>query len=941
MIRHLRLLFIFIFLNLPSVFAQTDQGDGSISGVVLGQDQKDPLPGTNIIIKSLNIGTTSNYDGNFLLTAVPPGDYILEIYYLGFITKTIEAVVKPDENLDLGRIMLAPSVNALGEVIVTASIEGQQKAYNQQRNSDQIKTIVSADLVNQFPDINVSEALQRVAGVNIERNNGEGANIRVRGTPRNYTTVSIDGAQLPTTDGDDRTEALDLIPAELLSSLEISKSLLPENDGDAIGGAVNLRTPTARSKDGKFKGTLAGGYATIFDRGSFRSKLQYDKRSKNDKFGIIVGGSFYNTINGEERFEGNWRRVESGPASSPEEIIVLNELELRPLLNLRTRIGANVTLDYKFTDNSKIFVTSSYNTLRDESERYRIRFRAREDFQEAGNPLVAGSAESSSARFRRDMADVQEQRENITFTLGGNHVINNSGKLDYGLSVSQSEREQRSIRSVFRASNIVYDIDLSERDFPRFTPRNLDVNDYSQYEFGGYQSDDPRRITGINQSLFVNYEQPINLGEKITSSIKGGAKLRFQDNSRRLNNTEYGEFDGIYTMDQVVGGEQGSIFGGRYDMGRFPSPSRAARHFRENFNLYQIDPLATFFNTESETYDTQEDIIAGYLQGKIDFGKLSGVFGVRLESTETSYVGNVIDQLITGEIVSNSVEGGLDYDFWLPSASFRYKLTNRTNLRASYFESFARPNFVDLVPSEIRNFANGEVRRGNPDLIPAFARNFDLLFEHYFKRDGTFSVGLFYKNIDNFIFQQRSIIADDPIVEGFQLIQSVNGDTADVYGVEVAFSKKFTFLPGFLNGFGVYANYTYVDSSSSFQFTGEEDGEPVTELREDVPLIGQADHTWNAALYYDKGKFSARASLNYNSRSFLSFDIDPFNDFILEERYQLDANASYKITDNFTVFLEAQNLTDAPVIEFNQERRRISNYEIYGISARMGINFNF
>ncbi|NBC57631.1 MAG: TonB-dependent receptor [Bacteroidetes bacterium] len=933
--------FTMVFILLFTLTATGQDNNGSISGLVLGQGQKSPLPGTNVVIKALNIGTTTDFDGNFLLTAVPEGKHELKIYYLGFITKTIEIDVISDENLNLGRILLAPSVNDLGEVIVTASIEGQQKAYNQQRNSDQIKTIVSADLVNQFPDINVSEALQRVPGVNIERNNGEGANIRVRGTPRNYTTVSIDGAQLPTTDGDDRTEALDLIPAELLSSLEISKSLLPENDGDAIGGAVNLKTPTARSKDGRIKGTLAGGYATIFDRGTTRAKLRYDKRSKNDKFGVIVGGSFYNTVNGEERFEGNWRRVESGSSSNPEEIIALNELELRPLLNLRTRFGANTTLDYKFSDNSEIFLTGSFNALTDESERYRIRFRAREDFPEAGNPLVVGSEEDSDGRFRRDMADVHEQRENLTITFGGNHVINNSGKLDYGYSYSQSEREETSIRSVFRAQDIVYDIDLSERDFPQFIPRNFDVNDYSLYEFGGYQLDDPRRIKGTNQTIFVNYEQPINLGSKITSSIKTGGKLRFQENTRSLNNTEYGDYNGFYTMDQVVGDDQGSIFGGRYDMGRFPSPSRAARHFRDNFDLYQIDPLATFFNTESERYETQEDIFAWYGQGKIDFGKLSGVFGVRYESTETLYVGNVIDQLITGEVVSNSVEGGLNYDFFLPSMSFRYKLTDRTNLRASYFESFARPNFIDLVPSEIRNFANAEVRRGNPELVPAYARNLDFMFEHYFKKDGTFSLGLFYKNIDNFIFQQRSIIADDPIVEGFQLIQSVNGDTADVLGVEVAFSKKFTFLPGFLNGFGVYANYTYVDSSSSFQFTGEEDGEPVSELREDVPLIGQADHTWNASLYYDKGKFSARTSLNYNSRSFLSFDIDPFNDFILEERYQLDANASYKITDDLTIFVEAQNLTDEPVIEFNQERSRVSNYEIYGISARMGVNFNF
>ena len=167
----------------------------------------------------------------------------------------------------------------------------------------------------------------------------------------------------------------------------------------------------------------------------------------------------------------------------------------------------------------------------------------------------------------------------------------------------------------------------------------------------------------------------------------------------------------------------------------------------------------------------------------------------------------------------------------------------------------------------------------------------------------------------------------------------INGDEATLLGIELNFVKKLDFLPGFLSGLGVFANYTYVDSDSSFSSLNEETGE--IETREEIPFIGQADHTWNAALSYDKGGFSARASLNYNGRSLTSFATTSDFDFFLEERYQLDVNASQKITDNLTFFIEFINLTNEPVVEFQTIRSQVTNYEIYDWSARFGINFKF
>jgi TonB-dependent receptor len=930
-------------------YGEMVQSYGVITGTVFGEAEN-PLPGTSVFIRDLNLGTVTNLEGRFSLRNVPVGLHKLEIIYIGAVSQAIEVEVKADESVDLGIIVLKEEVNELGEVVVTASIEGQQRAYNQQKNSDQIKTIVSADLINQFPDINVAEALQRVSGVNIERELGEGTNIRIRGTPSNYTTISIDGAQLPNTDGDTRTESLDLIPAELLATMEITKALLPENDGDAIGGAVNLKTPTATSRKGKLKGSVAGGYADINERGTFRSKLKYNKRFLDKKFGVILGASYYTINSGEERINGLWQRVNSGIGDDEELIEALSEVQVRPTTNLRERIGSNVTLDYKFSENSEIFLTASYNYLRDRNFRYRTRYRSRQQFPEAGNPLLAGFP-NGRGRLQKDIADQDRKRNNFTLTVGGNHLINKKNKLDYGANFSDSRRNETAIRSVFARNGLQFDIDLSDSNFPQYNPFLVnsdgqrvpfDESDASEYGFLGYQIENPIEVLGTNISTFINYEIPFRIGEKINSKLKFGTKVRLQENSRRRNNVQYQPYLGNFTLDQVAGPDQGDILDGRYTLGLFPSASRMERHFDLNSDLYVFDRDESIFNALTNTYDAQEDIFAAYVQDKLDFGKFSAVFGVRYEITAASYQSNFVERAAES-ITTTPIEGNLTYDFLLPSVSTKYALNRRTNIRLSYFQSFARPNFEALIPGEIVNFASQTVRRGNPELNPAFSNNLDFMIEHYFKKDGTVTFGVYYKNIENFIFQQRRFVTDNPLLENFQLLQFINGDVADVLGVEVTVAKKFTFLPGFLSNFGAYANYTYVNSSSSFtgERFNEETGENELVTREDVPFVGQADHTWNAALYYDQGKFNIRASLNYNGSSFTSYDVDPFFDFILEERYQLDANASYKINDNLSVFLEAQNLLDSPVIEYQRDRNRMSEYRIFGTFARLGLKFKF
>ncbi len=917
------------------------QSFGTVSGRVL-DETGEPLPGASVVIRELVIGSSTSLQGLFNLPRVPFGTHEIEVSYIGFEPYRTTIDVN-SSSLSLGDISLNPAVNALGEVIITGSLEGQQRAFNQQKNADNIKTIVSADLIGRFPDINVGEAMQRVSGVTIERDNGEGSIVKIRGTPQNFTTVSINGEQIPTTDeGGGRTEGLALISADQLASMEVSKAITPDMDGDAVGGAINLITPTASSSKGKVKGSIGGGYNDLFQRGSQIFKLKYDRRVADNKFGMLFGGSYYNTVNGEERFEATYRNRQIGSDDDPNSFRanVVDDYRLRPLLNERTRIGVNATFDYRFNDNSQVIFKAIYNKLEDESLRRRIRFRPRNNYNDPLNPNVAGP--DNDVRVRRDINDRVIDRENITITFDGKHPLGTFGQIDYGINYTRSERVLRSDRFVFRERDLTLEL-TRDGDFTLFASPDFDFEDYAAYDFNSFQQDKPILNRGDNTVAKINFTVPFNLGKNV-GEFKTGGKYRDLDNIRRRNTIEYSVFNGPYNLTQVFDNINRSIYDGRYQMGRFPVPQLAMQHFIDNQAAYEIDENASRINSESFFFNAGEDVYAAYFQGKLQLNKFRILAGVRYEKTDVNYDALRLeieppaqDGAPAVPISSEPISGSNSYDFFLPMVHLRYELNDRTNLRFAYTQSYARPELQDLVPAQNINFADQLLITGNPDLLPASADNLDLLFESYLKGAGVISGGVFYKRIENFIFDQISNVDFNNDV--FLQTEPINGDEAELLGVELNFTKKLDFLPGILSGLGVFLNYTYVDSNSSFEFLDEDTGE--TQVRDDVPFVGQADNIWNAALSYDLGGFSARASLNYNGRSLLSFSDDPEQDFFLEERYQLDVNASQKISDNLTVFVEFVNLTNEPNLEFQSVRSQVTNYEIYDWSARFGLNFKF
>lgn len=297
-----RLLLWVTVVTIP-VISGYAQGKGNLSGVVK-DDMGETLPGAAIIVKGTTQGTATDLNGAYTLSGIPVGTCEIECNYLGYepVTKMINITANGTATANF---VLKQSAIALGDVVISAAVDGQQRALNQQKVADNMMQVLSADQMGRFPDLDVSDALRRLSGVT-----SDGKEVQLRGTPANFTNININGEQIMSSqEGGKRNESMDVIPADILSSMEVQKTLLPSNDGDAIAGVINMRTGTARSLTPKFSIDLGTGYTFLREKADYNVKASYAQRffktQKNDNgvLGIRANYSYLVNHNGYDRLE--------------------------------------------------------------------------------------------------------------------------------------------------------------------------------------------------------------------------------------------------------------------------------------------------------------------------------------------------------------------------------------------------------------------------------------------------------------------------------------------------------------------------------------------------------------------------------------------------------------------------------------------------------------
>jgi TonB-dependent receptor len=941
-----------------------------ISGRVTDAGSGDFLPGANVVVEGTNFGASSDRSGSYTITGLAAGDYTLQVSYIGYSDYSAQVTIAGENATN--DIQLSVSYVSMEAVNVDGLAQGQVKALNQQRSAGNIKNVVSRDQMEKFPDQNVADVLQRLPGIALESDHGEGRYVQIRGAEASLNTTTINGVKVPSPE-DKRKISLDIIPSYSLGSVEVTKAITPDMDADAIGGHVNLITKNAFDYDGQFmEAKVAGGNRPLYGKSGTMGAFTYGNQFMDGRLGLIVSSSYefndMKTDNIELEWADEYEYVTDVVDSEEDETYVVEEadgtiltdMQLKNYALSRERIGITSSLDYKLANNSKLYANFISNTYTDTENRNRLRYRFDKsvDEEEPGSGYFDVDSKSGTAKLARIYRELKS-RSSISkinsFSFGGDHAL---GKMRADWSMTKSYAEELrdpSLNAEFVVKDINMNYEFSDVNHPQITSftdedGTFDQHDLSNYELdeieieGNYipnaKSPNGNLVSGDDQVMAFNLSMPLALGGA-NGKIKVGAKLSSKVKKSDKSGGEVWGWDG--DDDLIMKGFDMDIEGDKYMDGNYVhthgiNVDKIRDHMSANIGSYEILPL--YEDAILETWDATEDVSAFYGMVDMKMGKINFIGGARMEQTSTEYsswAGSVedaedeegtIDESLAAFFTAQKVSK--EYTDMLPMAHVRYAVNDRTLVRGAYTETIARADFAALVPFIATDGDDAEA--GNPELESAHSKNIDLMLEYYPKGLGIFSFGYFSKAIDNYIY--TAVLKDATIRDGAkvydEVVMPVNGDAATLSGWEMNIVKNLDFLPGPLSNLSLYFNYTATNSEADYG-----------DARAKSTFPGQAPSTGNLSFAYETSKLTARFSQSIADQYIVEVGEDEDEDIYYDPANRLDFSLSYNLNNKLTLFADVLNITNVPHVYFMGDASRPVEKEVYGATIKIGTNYRF
>jgi TonB-dependent receptor len=966
-------LLVHIIAGIGSAGAQSNKG--TVSGRVVDTGGG-VLQGAKIEVQPGDISSVSDEKGEFTINGVNAGSYTLTISYVGLEPYSGTLEVKAGETARADQIL---KVGAQSEsVIVTAErAAGEAEAVNRERTADNLVQVLPADVIRSLPNANMADALGRLPSVTLERDEGEGKYVQVRGTEPRLTNTTIDGMNVPSPESGVRQIKFDAIPADLVESVEINKTLQANMDADGIGGSINLVTKTASERP-----TIAvsgmGGYMPILGgRGQVETTGTVGQRfGAQKKFGVLIGGSYDWTGRGIDDIEpvSDVATLPSGATQQYYESI--DEREYR---YYRSRWGLAGSADYKLSEGSNIYIRGLYSDFKNYGDRWVYSLTDNTPIQSPVTPNGIALLGSNGCGY--DPTDdpnrvvcggtpefsVQTRRPDIAIgsvLIGGKHNLTSTW-FSWGVSGGRSRDNNVSPGQAKFAATALADnvstgpnvISTSACQFspsgtpnilrPQWTPACFsEAFNQSNYTLDNIQTD-YGRTAQLNLQFAGAMGKRYHLGSHL-STIEIGGRFR---NAHKFDDTYSIELDpntDIPFSQFPSEFSNSNYYDGSYKLG--PNPTY------QTINKFVLANPALFDSTSSQgidpaNYDLVEKVSAGYIMNTLDLNsRLRVVAGVRFEGTNLKTVSfdtttNTLTDLAKGSYVKV-----------LPSASLRVALTSNTNLRLVYGRGLSRPDPQDIAqavtftttgsPGSLKNTAT----LGNPNLKAETADNFDVLVEHYLNPFGMISGGFFYKRLTDPIVTNTFVLSNfqpSPVapVGTYTVTQPVNAGSAWVAGFEASYLQHLSFLPGKFGGLGISANYGYTDSRAS-GLSG----------RSDHPrLLRNAPNTWNVSPTYDRGRFSIRVGLSYNQANIASYSFQdgtggsdptpgglkgPFGDVYFYSHLQVDAQGSVRLGKGLSFIAYGLNLTNEVFGFYQGSSQFMIQREYYQPTYAAGFRWN-
>jgi len=918
-------------LMLPSygVTESKEAALGVVTGRIVDADRQS-LPGASIMIESLHAGVVSDINGYYTFPNLKPGTYTVRVSYVGYEPQTMKLVVKTNKPL-VQDFVLKDGAELQGVEIVGA-FHGQRKALQMQKEQMGITNVVSADQVGKFPDSNIGDALKRLNGVNVQYDQGEARFGQVRGTSADLTSVTVNGNRVPSAEGDTRNVQLDLIPADMVQTIELNKVVTSDMDGDAIGGEINLvtkNTPDHRV----LNFNVGSGYTWISGKPQWDLAGTWGDRFFNDRLGIMAAVSYQYAPGGSDNTEFEYKENKKGE-------LELKEAQVRQYYVTRERQSYSLALDWNINPVNKVSFKGIYNRRSDWENRYRIQYKdLNKDAEEQTVVLQtkAGSSDNKNARL--------ELQQTLDLGLDGEHYIGKV-KLDWGMNYSRASEDRPNERyGAYEYEGLDFG-SAFKNVYGRQPYSSLSLPDIGDEDWS------LKKFSNSDEDIIENeFKGKLNITIPITEGLYGN-KLKIggkYTNKHKTKDITYFE----YKAKNVWGSDWRDNAVGQIRNGFMPGdeyPTNVPFLSKESLGKIDFSQIEGTENYEEEAgnYDIREQITAGYLRFDQKLGKkLSATLGLRVERTDlkTSGYNVTVEDKDASELVPTG-DFKNHYTDILPSLLLKYRFNKDGNLRASVTKTLSRPKYSALIANKTFNLDDCKAIIGDPNTKPAEAWNVDLSADYYFKSVGLVSFGLFYKDIKNVNIKWSSNsylgselgLSGDYADKDFEVEQNINAYDARVFGMEFAYQRDFGFISPALKCLGFYGNYTYTHSSTrNFNpILGVEDGDK-------VKVAGSPEHTANASLYFDKAGFNLRLSYNFASAFIDEMSTSRALDRYYDKVNYLDLNASYTWGKDmkFTVYADATNLLNQPLRYYQGEKDRTMQVEYYGVKVKGGIKISF
>ena len=978
--------------SLPA-FAQ-ETLTGTVSNSATGQN----LEGARVVLKGTGREVLTDSTGTYRFDNVTAGPAAVSVSYTGLKPADQTVDVRPGQpnRLDVG---LTADIYQMSSFVVAGEREGQAQAITLQRNSDGIKSIVSADVFGGLAG-NPAELVARLPGIEGESVGGDIRYIRIRGLNHNLSSITMDGNRLAdaASAGVTREFQFQTIGSDSVERIEVTKLPTPDMDGDSIGGTVNLVSKSAfdSSPERRIRASVGTIWRATDDRDRIRPNYSL---SYSEVFGGRLGVAFNfgyrpHYVLADQTTQQH-QQLPAGPLVGP---AFTHNFAFVDFRNLRKRTNVSLKLDFKLSDTTRFYVTSSFNKHVEHESDTEANFVTN---QNIAPPALTGTAgilpgfTDTITEVRPVAASVVTIRSTNLYKDGKTQNIQLGGvhryprlHLDYNgyQSTSKANYAGTAEPDFIARGTMGWRLDRSENAYlPTITqtagPDWTNINSYNENALNVARRAGWDNYRGLAFNAKQSFTAPVPF------YLKAGARWREQ--TRKNVSTPYsGTYvgpDGVMGPNPARGGanddnlaqfmSQRPLGGDLAHFPRLPFPNVAGEGpsfwdlVQSGSNLMRQN-LAADLQAELRA-DTrfEEDIKSYYAMGDVKLGRLSVLAGVRVEETKVRGEGslqNVTPEerarraAFTGSLTDGS-QRALDeirrrtiaefgnrqtrtgvYDNVLPGVHLKYSPFPNVVARFGWASNVGRPSIGQLVPNATVNDDNRTVTTSNPELKPQTADNFDFAAEDYFEPAGVFTAGVFLKEIQDFIYNAggQTIEAGEDNgfngqYAGYTLNTQANGGMGKVRGLELSYMQQFTFLPGFWKGFGFFANGTWMKAEGNYG-TGVAIG---ANLNPTPKIQGFNPLNANAGISYINNKLTVRVQMNHRGRYLLTFNANESRQIYARKRTTIGLKTSYRFTRQFEGYFDIVNLTSEPDREYEYNGGRARVYSMLKPQFYFGVNY--